>query len=136
MNTCKDCGIETPFRWFRCTPCNINYKKIIAKRNKDKHQYHKQPKGKYMIYKNGALRRNHEFTLTVEEFTEFWQKGCYYCGTIIETIGLDRKDNSKGYNIDNVLACCATCNMMKHKSTHDSFINKCKEIAIHMNVNS
>jgi hypothetical protein len=136
MNKCKDCGKDAPHRWYRCSECNDLNLKAIAKRNKDKYQYHKQPKGKYVIYKNGALKRNHEFTITIEEFTMFWQKGCYYCGTCIETIGLDRIDNSKGYITGNILACCTTCNFMKHKSTHDSFINKCKEIAIHMNTNT
>jgi hypothetical protein len=38
---------------------------------------------------------------------------CTYCGETIQPRGLDRIDNSKGHLRDNVLPCCATCNVTR-----------------------
>jgi hypothetical protein len=71
------------------------------------------PRGRYSTYKFGAMQRNLNFSLTIEEFTTMWQLPCTYCGDEIDTIGLDRVDNTKGYTIDNVVPCCTTCNRLK-----------------------
>ena len=75
--------------------------------------YHQTPAGKLSSYKRGAKQRGHEFRLTREQFESFWQKPCTYCGTDIETIGLDRMDSSKGYTMENVTPCCFGCNARK-----------------------
>jgi len=59
----------------------------------------------------------------------YWQLPCYYCGDNIETIGLDRLNNTKGYSLDNIVSCCTPCNMMKNNNTEDDFIARCKKIA-------
>ena len=88
-----------------------------AKENVKKRQlawYH--TKGKFMIslkysdYKNGAKGRNIFFDLTLDEFRKFWGKNCFYCGSKIETIGLDRIKNDIGYVIENLISCCWKCN--------------------------
>ena len=56
-------------------------------------------------------------------------KNCTYCGDNIPGIGLDRINNTIGYTIDNIASCCTTCNMMKHKLSHQEFINKCIKIS-------
>jgi hypothetical protein len=38
---------------------------------------------------------------------------CYYCGTIDEPRGLDRKDNDLGHTMDNCIPCCAVCNLTR-----------------------
>lgn len=80
-------------------------------------------------YKSGAVARNLEFTLTFEEFIEYWHEICVYCGNQIETIGLDRVDNTKGYILGNVLPCCTLCNLMKRTMTADNFIAHCRVIS-------
>lgn len=132
MRACKDCGGPTGSMSNgkqRCTECIIKRRKITAKANKDKYQYHKQPRYRYNQYRNGARSRGYCFDLTIEEFTALWNKSCSYCNKDISGIGIDRKDNSVGYTVDNTIACCITCNFMKGKLTHDEFINKCKQIA-------
>jgi len=79
--------------------------------------YSKTPKGKYSRYKVGAKTRGYSFNLTFKEFKSYWQKDCSYCGDPIETIGLDRVDNTKGYSIDNIVSCCKVCNVMKMNHT-------------------
>ena len=86
-----------------------NKEKIAAQQK----AYNQTPAGKLSSYKRGAKQRGHEFRLTREQFESFWQKPCTYCGTDIETIGLDRMDSSKGYTMENVTPCCFGCNARK-----------------------
>lgn len=85
--------------------------------------------GKYQTYKNSAKKRDIIFDLTKNDFKTFWQKPCHYCDASIKTIGIDRKDNSVGYTLDNCLSCCKICNLGKHTSTYEEYIDHCKRIA-------
>ena len=98
------------------------HKNYLIKYNKI---YLKTPISKFSAYKNRAKRKNIEFSLTFEEFSTFWQKSRYYCNNIIETIGIDRIDNNKGYQLDNIIPCCHTCNSMKSRMNQTNFINQC-----------
>jgi len=73
--------------------------------------------------------------LTFEEFLVFvQQKVCHYCGDAIQWVefpvkdqkvgyNLDRKDNSRGYTKDNVVACCKVCNYTKgDRFTYEEFL--------------
>lgn len=59
----------------------------------------------------------------------FWQKPCTYCGGEIETVGLDRVDNARGYERDNLAACCSMCNQIKGTSTVEDFLALCRRVA-------
>lgn len=50
--------------------------------------------------------------INIDDYTVLLSNNCHYChGKLNETsVGLDRKDNSKGYTLDNVVPCCAACN--------------------------
>jgi len=61
-----------------------------------------------------------------EDFTKWLQatpRACYYCGVSEETLKLskrkksymtvDRRDNSKGYSLDNICLACQRCNYFK-----------------------
>lgn len=130
MKVCKQCDkpVESSYATY-CIDCKILKRRAVAKATKDKYQYHKQPKFRYATYKRGAKRRGYCFELTIEEFSSYWNTTCSYCNDTIKGIGLDRKDNTIGYTKDNVVACCTTCNMMKHTMSQKEFINKCKKIA-------
>lgn len=112
----------------------VLYEKAKLYRNnpKSRQQYRSWAKiwsqkfeGKYFLYKKGARQRNIEFSLSKDEFKEFWQKRCTYCDSQVKTIGLDRVDNNVGYIIENVVSCCEICNRMKRNLTRESFINHC-----------
>jgi hypothetical protein len=96
----------------------------------------------YGQYKRGAISRNHEFKLTKDEFNNLLKSICFYCGcnpsqtvksrsSLPDLIynGIDRINNSKGYTLDNCVACCRWCNASKSNLTSEYFINKCKEVA-------
>ena len=89
-------------------------------------------KGRLLSYKIAAKKRNIEWSLTDEEFENFWQKPCTYCGDEIKTVGIDRLENDKGYYLENCTSCCSTCNTMKLAMTKTEFIEKIKIILINL----
>jgi hypothetical protein len=84
--------------------------------------------GKYTEYKGGATKRNYAFELTKEAFATYWQNPCHYCNSTIETIGLDRKDNSIGYIETNVVSCCKRCNRAKDTMTTEEYVTHCQRV--------
>lgn len=103
--------------------------KKYREENKEKHKtYHLKPQYKFNSYKKNAKKRNLNWDLSFEEFKQFWQQSCIYCGDDIETIGLDRIDNSIGYVKDNIVSCCFHCNFMKKKYSIKDFIEHCEKI--------
>ncbi len=84
-------------------------------------------KGKYSEYKQSAKKRKIDFSLTIEEFKQLWQIPCTYCGINIKTIGIDRVDSKKGYQVNNIISCCTDCNKIKNSKTLNNFIKHCKQ---------
>ena len=119
---------------------------LRAALGKEKRQENTLVKKVLRSYKAGAKYRNHEFTLTDEEVTVLLFSKCSYCGEepsnkvfynnngkkdltdYITINGIDRIDNSKGYNTNNVVSCCKMCNGMKSDYTYEKFIKKIKQI--------
>lgn len=104
------------------------------KENKEKidnynKEYRRKPSYYFLSYRKGAISRGLAFDFTEEEFlTLFWGKSCYYCNTIIETLGVDRIDPDKGYNKDNTTPCCTLCNVMKSSLKQEEFENQILKI--------
>lgn len=88
----------------------------------------KGPKGKFNSYKKNARNRDIKFDISFEEFMELWKRECGYCGSEIETIGIDRIDNTKGYIKRNIVSCCRKCNFMKKNMNLYEFVNQCYKI--------
>jgi hypothetical protein len=104
------------------------YSHTEIERAKERRKRSSKP-GKYATYRVNALKRGLVFELSFEDFLKFWQQPCHYCGDSIETIGLDRVDNTKGYSPDNVVSCCTRCNRMKLKEAYADFIDRCIKVA-------
>ena len=110
---------------------NVTHKDIIdvyaEKRRNDPNRKEQRKQhgltldGKYAQYKSAAKSRNKIFNLTKEEFSSFWQQPCEYCGDDIDTIGIDRIDNSIGYEVTNLKSCCQMCNYIKKENTLEYF---------------
>lgn len=90
---------------------------------------HKMPRFRFSTYKRRAKKAGIEFDLTYDEFMAHWQAPCHYCGSDIETIGLDRVDSSQGYTAANVVPCCHPCNWMKGDGSTEDFISRCVRVA-------
>lgn len=89
-------------------------------------------KGRLLSYKRAAKKRNIGWLLSDDEFKQYWQQPCYYCGIDIETIGIDRIENDKGYFVENCVPCCTICNSMKMSLSQYEFTNKIKKIITHL----
>ena len=89
----------------------------------------KRPQQLFYRYRKGAHKRGISFDLSYQQFLFFWQQSCFYCGDDIETIGLDRVDNSIGYSEANVVPCCYRCNVMKQTDSVEEFVARCQRIA-------
>lgn len=97
-----------------CKACCAYAQKARRKKSPRKEgAYNATPDGRYRHYTYGATRRGIKFELTLEQFKRFWQQPCAYCAAPIATIGLDRKNSSKGYNVRNIVPCCFQCNRLK-----------------------
>jgi hypothetical protein len=99
---------------------------------------------KYVGYKYHANERGYSFDLTEEQFIELLFSNCYYCNIgpmslvklnchSMKVNGVDRKDNTKGYSIDNCVACCKFCNRAKGNATFVDFIKWLDSVAIFRN---
>lgn len=98
--------------------------------------YNQSISGKYSAYKLCARQRGIVFALTKEEFALFWQQPCFYCGSSIETIGLDRYDNDKGYENGNVVPCCVRDNTIKHETHGDDYLRQIEEARLEIETNA
>lgn len=138
---CKECQLEDnrsreskynearrKYREEHKEECRENKRKYY-KENKDKilisnSKWRQTLNGKWLSYKESAKKRKLDWKLTKKEFKSFWNRDCFYCNSFIEGIGIDRKDNSLGYEIENCVPCCSICNTMKMDLTIDDFTNQ------------
>ena len=90
------------------------------------------------------LKDNYHLSIPIDiaNKSELIKSNCYYCdgigdskfgdynynNEILTYTGIDRKDNNKGYIIDNCVSCCKRCNFMKHTLTKFEFIEHINKI--------
>lgn len=85
-------------------------------------------------YEYTAKRRGIDWSLTLEEFTSLISSPCYYTGRspstrcvarggeVILWNGVDRKDSSRGYTVENCVPCCSEVNMAKNIMDESTFL--------------
>ena len=143
---CLTCGVkmDTKTEGFkketvqRCAECYNKLKAVERERERKERDYNIERKQNiqkhYNEYQKGAIKRNLEFSIEIDDFEELVNSHCYYCNEYNSerVIGLDRLDSSKGYSIKNIVPCCSECNTMKNNASLDNFINKIKKIYLHL----
>jgi hypothetical protein len=102
--------------------------------------------------KSGAIERNLEFKLNLDEYIRLSLSKCFYCGCQgnssfrkpksgllkrsskheLFVCGIDRMNNKMGYNIDNCVSCCKDCNFMKSDKDINYWFAKIKSIYEHI----
>ncbi len=112
----------------KCEACYSTMRKVEDNRVRDRnYAFEKRinPMKHFREYADGAAKRNIEFNISVEDFTEVVTKPCYYCKKYDETevLGIDRIDSFKGYVKGNILPACEICNSMKKQLTMKEFAN-------------
>lgn len=97
-------------------------------------------------YNRQADRRGLRFELSKEQFSALVRRNCFYCGkepavnsysedskVKIPMTGVDRKDSSSDYTIDNCVPCCGMCNLAKLDYPRDVFLEWIQRVANHQN---
>ena len=110
----------------KCQDCYDTIRKVEEKRERERNYSLERmlnPERHYREYAASAIKKNVEFTITLEEFSELVTDACYYCKTYKqnEVIGIDRIDSFKGYIQTNVVPACEICNSMKKQLTMKEF---------------
>ena len=86
----------------------------------------------YRSYKKSASVKNRSFNIRFEDFKKLILSDRCYCGATASNIraykgvsfqynGIDRIDNTKGYELDNCTSCCSICNRAKGNSTFQEY---------------
>jgi hypothetical protein len=90
-------------------------------------------RGRITYYTTNASKRSLVWNLSTEEATTLFKQPCIYCNKQEEGQlgGIDRRDNDRGYDPDNVEPCCWTCNMMKNTMSRSEFIAAITNIVRH-----
>ena len=107
--------------------------------NTDRRNGHAAQSQVLSSYRTNARLRSREWALTEDQFLTLCKGVCHYCNRAPYTLkvfpydsflynGIDRKDNSKGYTVDNSLTCCKECNMCKGSMPYEKFIKWIKLI--------
>ena len=79
-------------------------------------KHHETLSSRYGSLRYSAKDRGLKLTITKEEYRKIISLDrCHYCQGPLDKTGssLDRKDNSLGYSLENVLPCCKYCNVLK-----------------------
>lgn len=79
--------------------------------------YQQRPNGKFAKLKCEAKSRGIQVHFGLKEYADkFYQKPCCYCGAASSPYGhgVDRKDSSGDYTLDNCTPCCGECNVIKN----------------------
>lgn len=95
----------------------------------------------FRSYKYGAEKRGLSFNLDKATFKALTKGDCAYCGAPPEKTrinnrqstpyiynGVDRVDNTKGYEEGNVVSCCYFCNTAKSTCSQEGFFAKVRAI--------
>ena len=132
--TCTKCGSKIRMRndgllnreHESCIKCIGKWRSAnFAKMYKDK--LPKIIRVKYRHFRKAAIDRGIPFNLTLEEANEILCGKCHYCGKE-HCLGIDRVDNSKGYDTKNCVPCCGCCNKMKMDLELSFFLDQIKRI--------
>lgn len=136
LKICKRCHKEKNIQKFgivKNKDTKKPYHRNICKgcRNNRQNERRKNSEIRYKSYIYDAKKRNLNFNLTIEQFKEFENIPCFYCGEQTDFVGLDRVNNSKGYTSKNVVSCCKRCNYIKHTYSKDEFLLHVEKIYNH-----
>jgi hypothetical protein len=90
---------------------------LLRDRNKRYNAGRKNPSRVFAYMKGIAKTRQQSWDLTEDECHELISQLCQYCGGPLPDygIGLDRLDNTHGYERNNVIPCCKFCNTARNE---------------------
>ena len=129
-------------RTIGCKPC-------FKARQKDRRYYTIYERLFYQRVTNNLNNRTNRglrisVSIDAQQYYEIAKNNCHYCNAepveyspykekeserdVIYVNGVDRMDNTKGYEIGNCVPCCYSCNSMKMDMTVNDFKNKINKL--------
>jgi len=82
----------------------------------------KTPLGKLVTYRSVAKQQGHSWKLDDRHALDLMTDNCFYCGAApAPASGIDRVDNTRGYEADNVVSACSMCNIAKNNHSRHKF---------------
>ena len=136
-------GISTPTVLEYVRKCGYN-SRSITEINKQKIWPDAAASYVYKQYKATAKEKKLIFAISKSEFINIAKRNCFYCNAQPSNVcrpseyktsfiynGMDRVDNTKGYEADNVVSCCKMCNKSKNNYSKLEFLAWVRRIAIH-----
>lgn len=111
---------------FQMKPQKLSRIKVSASQKKSAAKFSRN-------YKRSLVKRKISWNLTENQVFDLIFNNCEYCGiepkvptnyltNKIIINGIDRVDNTRGYEADNVVTCCSMCNFSKHTMTRQEFL--------------
>jgi len=135
------------------TSCGCKVKEQISKIAKHNQKYfnfdRRLIKPFYSQFLGYIKHDKYNCELNYDKFEKLILEPCYYCGNkhdikkiriggnnrnktyLLKINGIDRIDSKKGYLIDNVVPCCATCNKAKNVMTKKEFLSWIERVYKH-----
>ena len=112
-----------------CRSHNIKAKGLCSKHYTRERRRKNPVRASFQALKDNAKRRGKEFSLTFKEFEKFAVETSYIYskGRKIDSLHIDRIDESKGYHIENIQVLTNGDNVRKyhqHKKRLDWFTNE------------
>lgn len=120
-NLCRKCISERRSKQY------VKHKKYYLDKAKEQHKRNRQRgterhytiNARFTYAKSRATLNEKGWSIPFEEYKILVIKPCYYCNNELAPekacgVGLDRIDNSKGYEPTNVLPCCGVCNTIRN----------------------
>jgi len=136
-----DCGVIKDYNIGNITYPDMKGTKSCGCYRKELHSSKDVWQTEYNAYIGNTIKkRGWNFPLTIDEFKLLCSSNCFYCGCHPQSPmdvgngvknGIDRINNSIGYELSNCVPCCWTCNRMKGKMSHDEFICHIQKIYKH-----
>lgn len=86
---------------------------------------------RWRVFNEQARKRKIAVSISFDEYSRIVRTACSYCGEFTHEgySGVDRVQNAGSYRIDNVVACCKTCNFMEGPLSVKEFLGKVEHIA-------
>lgn len=109
--------------------------KVWRDNNKEHHTEWCRTNINYNLYaiKSQALKKGIVWSdeMTKEHARELMASDCFYCkkNDVERVNGIDRMDNTRGYEPTNTVPCCKYCNFVKKSLDARTFVERCIHIA-------
>ena len=121
---CEECSSDRTwnYRWHRFQQkllCHACYQRAYYRSNLKKYarsQIEYTLAYRFEMGKRTTKSKNRSWTITFDDWKRIIEQGCHYCSCSLMNIrgwSLDRIDNTRGYDIDNILPCCGWCDRLR-----------------------